>query len=592
MAKQPGISATYDAWLAYKSTAAESGHRPPLKQDRRQTSRSESSVGGSTSHNRRNKPKLDQDANSDRDHRQNLKQNKEDKNEQQVRDDCKELGYQSTTTQVPAPPSTPRRDKKTVDVFKTPTQRPHRNDLDANIHSSGGSIVDVPLTPQRSTMKHKNQKGVRPHHPQHETSPAKIASKKGFDDGTSPTKLHALIASFAATREQLTPSKMEGLHSYVDSDDDDTELRRQLRTSMHTQQHTFTPRTKARKRLRGEIIVTPSKGVNVEQGGTPSKVRTDAQPLRKKRRGMGTLADFGIIPVTGPRNKQNMAFASQKSMEAEALEESDDDEVIGPSPSANKIADISLRAFQPLFGTACDSDEEADDTDMEEGGSASFEEPSLDTTPTSDDDLRDVRAYSMYRSKPGKSVVSLEDSDDETPDIWSGRKSHVDELPISSNDSPKTSYHEEQQQTLFHNLSLESPQRKKVLRHQKRRQADDLRTLLEADFQYDASDLSDDKGARQGVSAKHGRNAQQTKNIVKGKQGSTDMQVDQHTSLFLKRGRDEVDELDQEEPSIGEGDDIDTRSILDESADEDWASDVGSEDYGVGDGMMDDYDVA
>lgn len=675
--------------------------------------------------------------------------------------------------------------------------------MEAVVHDSGGSVIDVPVTPEQQKPSHlqrhrrrQAEGAVSPSlgaslHSQWGAASSQLSSGQSdhaadqhlattaYEDGTSPSKLRALIASFTATRTRLTPSKLQAATQRAalmneDEDEEEGEAEgnddnagesgganvlmkskeageRRLRDSLQSNRMTYSPRTKARKRLRGEVVVTPGKTTARSNGSTvhiradgvedsPSSRRrrgalapsSDKEPLstrppRKKQRGMGTLRDFGFASASkaavAPPQQQLVGMhphegdATEKKRPRLALgqqgtdvvndgvetqsddeSEDDDDEIMGPSPSVRKIADVlALAAFQPLFSTprqgAAGRETNGDapssplaasvsDEDMIESsdGMPSGEDFSAVTSAaanddddenSSDDEKLAVRAYERHShaTQRGQDMASYlsrgmqqadEDSDDECtnrarapgprttptpPNVAYAVKAPGQALAGSDDDSEDSDA--VSQSVLLRKLSLSSPQCKRARRAERQRAAQRVRALLvldegaiaaqDVEAQRGGAHRADDedsaalKGSagdaarktakmlsaprKRGVHAGRAKAAatleqaheqQQRTGPVPASQGNS-AGTAARPALILRRGREE-DADDSSADGDGNGDEHDAEAgsrigPLDglgssdaEAAayvrsDDDWASDVGSDEYGLGDGVMDDYDV-
>lgn len=564
------------------------------------------------------------------------------------------------------PPVTPKKKvhKSDFDVtgsrlFKTPTRSEavHDQEMRDAIDNSGGSVrslIDVPTTPSRKSPSKKSNRAP--------TTP----SSTHFDDGTSPSKLRTLIDSFAASRSRgmITPTKNK-----VQVSDKDEKLTSHLHSSYQTNKHQqngslFTPRTKARKRLRGELVITPGKTPQKATMGKQQVTPTKTIRPSKRQRGMGTLKDYGIVPIAGPQAKMNAATMMKMKDASQALsdgEEDEDDDLIGPSPSTQRIVNVQVQSsFRPLFDNA---EYPSADLDDEEGAD-------MEVLQSSQTDLtRSTHAADTALITPAEENPEAEMDSDEEERMYlrdytrryhpsdhnrqsitqSGNKENLDDVIDEEEDGMLVGIglptfrteqvrDESDEENLFENLSIHSPQGKKARQQQRRQNARNLRNLLEADKIFDKAaalaskgaddDESEDEGDEKdenGTASKQagGKNDKtshiplKTARMMRGKvtkaqkralaaaeameEVEKELAVNGDVapsraprktgkkSVILRRGReDESEEEDDDEHNID--DDILTTSAYAQEDDE-WASDVDSAEYGLGDGYMDEMDV-
>jgi len=198
------------------------------------------------------------------------------------------------------------------------------------------------------------------------------------------------------------------------------------------------------------------------------------------------------------------------------------------------------------------------------------------------------------------------------------------------------------EEDLFENLTIHSPQGKRARQQQRRKNARNLRNLLESDKIFDKAaalaskeTVNDGESESEGVvKAENGRgsiNNQQeqasrtslkTARMMRGKVtkaqkralaaaeameevekelvGKDDTELNNDAppratrksgkkSLILRRGREDESEEEEEEGMYS--DEFTTSAIQHTQDDDEWASDVDSAEYGLGDGYMDEVDV-
>ncbi|PWN37708.1 uncharacterized protein FA14DRAFT_153067 [Meira miltonrushii] len=567
------------------------------------------------------------------------------------------------------PPVTPKKKihKSDFDVagsrlFKTPTRSEavHDHEMRESIDNSGGSVrslIDVPTTPSRKSPSKKSMRAP--------TTP----SSTHFDDGTSPSKLRTLIDSFAATRSRgtVTPTKKK-----IQGHDEDEKLASHLHSSYQTKNGNtnnhrqngsmFTPRTKARKRLRGEVVITPGKTPQKSTIGKQQVTPTKTIRPSKRQRGMGTLKDYGIVPIAGPQAKMNAA-AMMKMKGANQLrsdeEEDEDDDLIGPSPSRQRIVNVQVQSsFRPLFDNAehpsADLDDE-DDAGMEELQSSptgltqsTHAADTALTTPAEEDPEAEMDSDEEERMYLREYTRRYHPYDHNRHSITqSGNKENLDDVIDEEEDGMLVGIglptlrteqvrDESDEENLFENLSIHSPQGKKARQQQRRQNARDLRNLLQADKIFDkaaalaskgANDESEDEGdekAESGAASKQagGKNDQKplsslkTARMMRGKVTKAQRralaaaeameEVEKELavkgdaapraprkkgkkSMILRRGRDDESEEDDDVEHNIDDDHLTASAHAQE--DDEWASDVDSAEYGLGDGYMDEMDV-
>ncbi|SPO42620.1 uncharacterized protein PSANT_00303 [Moesziomyces antarcticus] len=196
--------------------------------------------------------------------------------------------------------------------FATPSRR-----AAASVPASpAGSVVDVEMTPKRSPLLTASQRA-------HAFTPSKsslrVASQQQQYVTASPSKLRTAVA--AASR--LTPTKPVRT-------DGDAALRNALVA--------YTPRTKARKRLRGEDVPpTPARA-----GG---RAGTDPRPAQRG------LAAFGLATQRKPPTMPAPASAFPLRTVVPA-QMSDDEDVLDASPvKAVARRGSGKPGFRPLFAS-------------------------------------------------------------------------------------------------------------------------------------------------------------------------------------------------------------------------------------------------
>lgn len=697
MDRQPDVAATYKTWLAIKSSqpASSSG-----------TSRAKHLSASSHSTSSEPVPL------ASRSH--GLSESPPERNGQRMRiaGHKRQPSEAQATVDMAPPPTTPRKKPK-ADLMRTPTKRGKGTmdtEMASTMHDSGGSVrslIDVPTTPNERPRSRSVNGSASPGTPSR--SPRQVGQEHDFDDGTSPTKLRTLIASFAATRALLTPTK-SGRHE----EEEDERLATKLRTAAAQHGTAFTPRTKARKRLRGEVVVTPGKSMSngkgaatmAVQAGTSSRGQardaattpTKVRPV-KRQRGMGTLKDFGIVPIAGPQAKSMAgngkvlgASVKQQNGKSAGMElgsllgpsgqagtddedGDDDDDMIGPSPSARRIVNMQIQSFRPLFGEAAvalghplgsDDDEEevaAAEDELPQSSQTALDRQSNPTdtaltTPAADaaldsdeEDRLMVRAYERYDG-PGFYRSRSQQSDEEEGEVGDrmlgGLIVPINDLHRDSH-RPETdevgfSDEEENNGSLLRTLSISSPQCKRARDQQRRTAAKNVRQLLQADGalleeeedtqqqeQHEQNQAAGQAANKEGVQNKakaiaHGNAktarmmrgtltkagkralaaaeaAEETAEIADAAKKAGSLPSDGATKqsekkLILRRGReDDWDEEDGFNDITGNMYGSDTDLTDDQRAhapsreDDDWASDVDSVDYGLGDGYMDELDV-
>lgn len=571
------------------------------------------------------------------------------------------------------PPVTPKKNKYQSDfnvagsqLFRTPKRSDTIGDddeMNEAIDRSGGSVrslIEVPITPSR---KSSSKKSLR--------TPS-TPSSTHFDDGTSPSKLRTLIDSFAATRSRgiVTPTKAK-LHDsskVLNGLDEDEKLTSHLQTkSTRMNSSMFTPRTKARKRLRGEVVITPTKTpqkatIGKQQQITPTKT---VRPT-KRQRGMGTLKDYGIVPIAGPQSKMKGATMLKMKETIQDLsdeQEDEDDDLIGPSPSTQRIVNVQIQSsFRPLFdeteSISADLIGGEKDADMEEVQSSQTDIThsinAIDTaltTPAERDPEAEIDSDEEERMYIREYTRRLQPSDHIRQSFTqSGNKENLDDvideeedgmlvgigLPTFRNEKADD---ESEEENLFENLSIHSPQGKKARQQQRRQNARNLRNLLEADKIFDKAaalasnginDESEDEGEEKvenGIPAmrqqKGGKNDQpsrtslKTARMMRGRvtkaqkralaaaeameevekeltaKGDNEMnnsasratRKSGKKSMILRRGREDESEEEEEDFALTDEHNIDDLN------DHEWASDVDSTEYGLGNGYMDEMDV-
>lgn len=579
MNKHPAISATYDAWLAAKSSQSASTSAATLDESKNGTKRK---TLPSSPH----------------------------------------VGGESGESAMGPPPTTPSKKKKTMsqhDLFRTPTKAKETAlSPSGSIHDSGGSIIDVPLTPKHilaspSTTRKRHQ------------SVTFVASPhRTYEDGNSPSKLRALLSSFSSI--QRTPTK--GRREEAEKDEDAILMEKLTRGAKAT---AYTPRTKARKRLRGEVVITPEKegsGKGKGQAARENQRRSssDHGPLSKKRRGMAmsTLKDFGIVPIPAPKNRaagsDNGMAEEKRKVELSRLhsshsqvqeydddDEDEDDEILGPSPSANRKVNRPIKSFKPLFGVEADgslSGEEGEGGDQHDepvGAKAvSTTAPltslkSLNQVEVDDDDEdRDVivRPYQRYgnssftqRFHALGGALSDDDEDMEFYGLLAAPQATTSaerEILVSSEE-------EDDDPSILETLSLNSPQCKQVRNRQRVKAQREVRQLLGAEEEIQPLEWEDGTGQTEGVPPKTNKVGPPVKagklrkgfKDVKSAVSTTKLRQKQEkasTSLVFQNTREQM----------GSDQDSDLGGGLDSDDDDEWASDVGSAEYGLGDGYMSD----
>jgi hypothetical protein len=534
------------------------------------------------------------------------------------------------------PPVTPKK-KKIVDALSgSPPTTGQDREMLAAVHDSGGSIIDVPTTPkQRSHAAGMHDGILTPGTPSQQQR-----YEDDFDDGTSPTKLRNLIASFAATRSRLTPTKSLGIK------DDDEQLRRGLRKSRQNHNamqssNAFTPRTKARKRLRGEVVVTPAKAQSYD-GQERAATAQDLRPT-KKQRGTGSLRAFGFTT----RSSQSQGLSGSvvhddRELDMSQNEDSDDDEdLVGPSPSTQRIVNMPVDAFKPLFSQHVlnGHEEEADEeyVPLRSSQSAAVEQtetamttppPATEERVESDSDQEERRVIRQYQRYDSTLRPSAADDEDCSfgGNLLLNRRQPRAESPQPA-DWPLQSTHDA---IGIDRLTLRSPQCKRAQRQRRRMQAENVRKLLHFNG-VDLSESEDETVDGLGPSTAQNHEAPQksiahndakTARMMHGtltktarkklamaeaaeeaqgieKAGSVEVQrmrvkpQKKEEGLILRRGREDDNDEDADyldeclEDELVEGMGKTYRG----SDDEEWASDVDSAEYGLGDGYMDEVDV-
>lgn len=196
--------------------------------------------------------------------------------------------------------------------FATPSRR-----AAASVPASpAGSVVDVEMTPKRSPLLTASQ---RAHAFTPSKSPLRTASQQQQYMTASPSKLRTAVA--AASR--LTPTKPVRAHG-------DAALKSALVA--------YTPRTKARKRLRGEDVpLTPAR-----PGG---RAGTDPRPAQRGLAAFGFATQRKAPTMPAPAS----AFPLRTVVPAQM---SDDEDVLDASPvKAVARRGSGKPGFRPLFAS-------------------------------------------------------------------------------------------------------------------------------------------------------------------------------------------------------------------------------------------------
>lgn len=290
----------------------------------------------------------------------------------------------------------------------------------------------------------------------------------------------------------------------------------------------YTPRTKARKRLRGEDVKTPPHSKMARSSSNPRQALLLAQSPRASQ------------PDDSRRSFSRIFSGSQQALEAD---------VLGPSPQKSN----RQRGFKPLFHSdepslMAEEPFPSSPTQASVGADPTAEVPALhkvqpDPTSIQVDDEDQVQIsvlpYMRYGSARDASRFHHDDDNDDgvlvlpTTDV-------ADTAPVPEKDVLEGRDHLTQIET----LSLQSP-----IRHGSR-------------ASYVHRTKSD----------------QVAQALLTRDEAST---TGQSESVVHRQGRSGLDV-----------DEVDTEEWEDEvEHDDDWASEVSSADYGLGDGDMDDDDV-
>lgn len=605
MSKYPSIAEIYDEWLAIKSASTASTSSAPVQRHSSTTKAAKRRIEMTSSP------------------RKTVHESRFD-----IADDA------GPSTLMGPPPTTPSKKKRlsyldAADVnttSKTPTKGskigPAAASPLSDVHDSGGSLVDVPSTPKQdspgspstfaSRWTHQRQKQTR----QQQKSPSKIREYE------SPRKIKELLSSFSSMHR--TPTKEK---------EAEDELRQRLTKGVLP---AYTPRTKARKRLRGEVVITPEKG-RVDEGRVVKEQGT------KKRRGMAattTLRDYGIVSVAAPKGRANGSLNgkgnTQERVNGRSLdlrEETDDeddsedegDEILGPSPSVNRITDRPVKSFQPLFTASHNATSLEDDNEGLSEGQQQIawtitktsnktngtppaaiprqEKSGPATTPDrkADGDEEDadmvVVAYQPYGKKgiarhitEGSGALSGNDSeeDDDLATDFYGVTTALDSTTeaMEEEDIGAANTSEEDASPILIALNLDSPQQRKARRRQKMREEREIRHLLGTDdsLLHLAEEEEEVKAAlpksnKVGPPIKGGKLRKGFRDVSSSKVKQSKVApttIQKKPRMILQNSREQLGS--DQESELGRND----------SDDDEWASDVGSAEYGLGNGYMSD----
>ncbi|UZJ50996.1 hypothetical protein CBS101457_000316 [Exobasidium rhododendri] len=627
MNKFPGVAATYDAWLALKSTRSVATS----------TSASGTSRASASSSDRTYKRKALPDS------PKSFPKSREERERREDREG----------TAMGPPPTTPSKKKKNVTYqapFLTPTKRDKRASQSPNsqsVHDSGGSIVDVPLTPEQGTgspsLDRKRHQDYREQLQQSRAPPS--PRWRTYEDGSSPSKLRALLSSFSSIHKTPTKRKNE-----EDKDGSAVQVDRLSQVSTEKSYPAYTPRTKARKRLRGEVVVTPERsggaglrGVDHTRIGGQSNCSGQEQQLPKKRRGMAaatTLGDYGIVPVADSRRKDTAGLQSgthtdlsirpaegQTNAQNTHFDEDEEDAMLGPSPSINRVVDRQIKAFKPLFSVEADEtftdgeieEEEEEEEDLEAVNQVEpasvLQIPRLTASSKandydgqgeeSEDDEVIIKPYRRYdRQIRGAAFSALDfDSDDDDGgiegdfygiDVNLAAERGFDSEEGEDNDD------DDNEPPIFDNLSLHSPQCKKARQSMRIKAEREVRHLLGAEDEIQALDWDEEAAKREAESGSAAVPPPKTNKVgppIKGgklRKGFRDVKSEvgsgkakkevapkeKPKSLIFQNTRDQVGS--DQDSDVGQG----------SANDDEWASDVSSAEYGLGNGYMSDNDDA
>ena len=513
---------------------------------------------------------------------------------------------QSAAPTMGPPPTTPGKRKRTRELsqglLRTPTKTLSASPSNS-VHDSGGSVVDVPLTPKAAESP--SLRGKQRHKDVLMASPSSRRIRQ-YEDGGSPSKLRALLSSFSSI--QRTPTKTSGRGE----DDNDRRLLERLVGGS-----AFTPRTKARKRLRGEVVVTPEKARAQEQLElVGQQTRGDTardRPAPKKKRGMAlsTLRDYGMVPIAGPQSKAGSQSRPQEDKAQVRIEAGDGDEgddgdddqdMLGPSPSVDRIVDRPVKAFRPLFGVVSngqlnddDDDDRNERVDLADG--LSVPAPQARAAHDEEGEEQDVVIVPYQRYERGhfrQYLYSPQErmSDDEDDLNVYGVVAPAAVRPESPEELAEDSSDDDAAPVLDA-LTLNSPQCKRARNMQRIKAERHVQQLLgahEEDWRAFEGDMGEEHGRREGSSIpprsnkvgppiKGGKLRKGFKDVTSAV-AKSDAEVD-HTppapSSALVFANDREQAGSDDEQYNGE----------DDSNDE-WASDVSSAGYGLGDGYMSD----
>lgn len=510
------------------------------------------------------------------------------------------------------PPTTPGKRKRTRELsqglLRTPTKTLSASPSNS-VHDSGGSVVDVPLTPKQ-TAESPSLRGKQRHEDLPASSPSSRRIRQ-YDDGGSPSKLRALLSSFSSI--QRTPTKASGRG---EEDNDRRLLERLVGGSA------FTPRTKARKRLRGEVVVTPEKARAEEQpvGQQTRGDTTRDRPARKKKRGMAlsTLRDYGMVPVAGPQSKAGSQSRLQEDKAQVRIEVGDGDEgddgdddhdMLGPSPSVDRSVDRPIKAFRPLFGVVSngqlnddDDDDDGDDDDrnerLDQADGLSVPAPQARAANEEEGEEQDVVIVPYQRHERGRfrqylySPQGCMSDDEDDLNVYgvvapsAVRQESPGKLAEDSSDDDAA--------PVLDALTLNSPQCKRARNMQRIKAERHVQQLLganEEDWRAFEGDMGEEHGRRRegasipprsnkvGPPIKGGKLRKGFKDVTSAVAGSdtADDRTPPASSSALVFANDREQAGSDDEQHNGE----------DDSNDE-WASDVSSAGYGLGDGYMSD----
>ena len=310
----------------------------------------------------------------------------------------------------------------------------------------------------------------------------------------------------------------------------------------------FTPRTKARKRLRGEDALTPP---NDKSFRGPSQNRTANALIQSPR----------AAQVFDRRSFSRIFSASHEQDHGRELESVQDEDILGPSP----VKADKQREFRPIFlpqATLPRSQETVLDEDM----------PSAPTSPTLDATHSLESEPQAYSSHPHRQETALcVDNDAEKsikilPYRRFGSAKSPDQEPDDADLNFLFAYHEESENRA--DVGLESPDQ--VVQFGDRLTDIESHTLTQAVLH-----------GQRVTSKLRERSHRMVQDLFTPHVSGSQSRI---STVVQRQGRAG---LDTEEDIASEEGDSDHKEIHDD----DWVSEASSVDYGWGDGDMDADDV-